>query len=343
MLGGVKRLLALFGLVALCAWTVLGLVAWNESREALAVLSEQNQANERAGELAALEERLDTLHEDVRALAMAMGSNLDAVSSDLATSQEEHTAVLTQRIDALRAEVAALREARPTLPATEAAPATEVAHEAPAPEPPAAASEPAAAPAKARKSFLAFTLPSDDFRFDERRSWTILPALSRVGFDAKTTLHDFTATSSSVEGELEADLAHPDTSPRAKVTVQAATLGSGEDARDAEMRDHLAVQQHPTLVFELTSFVAGTVDSAAMRASGTAHGRMTIRGVTQDVVMPLELAIDDARRLTVEGQMKLDLERFQVPVPNKLGLITMEKEVQVWISLRLRVNPRSNG
>jgi len=208
---------------------------------------------------------------------------------------------------------------------------------------PAAPVAPAAEAAKPRKSFLAFKLPSDDLRFDERRTWAILPALSRVGFDAKTTLHDFTAATTAVEGELEADLARAGEAPRARIRVQAASLASGDAGRDESMREHLSVERHPTLDFELTSFEAGTVDLEQRRATGRAHGRMTLRGVTQEVTMPVTLSIDEARRLCVEGQMSLDLTRFAVPVPSKLGVISMEKEVQVWISLRLRVQPRTEG
>ncbi|MSR62103.1 MAG: hypothetical protein EXS08_06640 [Planctomycetes bacterium] len=196
------------------------------------------------------------------------------------------------------------------------------------------------APAK-KKSFLAFQLPSDDFRFDERRTWSVLPALSRVGFDAKTTLHDFSGVTSALEGELEADLSKPGEKPRARLTVQAAKLASGDEDRDEAMREHLAVADHPTIEFELTRFEPGAIDVAAQRGAGTAHGRMTIRGKTHEVSMPVKLSLDDARRLCVEGEMMLDLETFEVPVPNKLGLITMEKDVKVWLSLRLRANPRS--
>lgn len=215
----------------------------------------------------------------------------------------------------------------------------------PGPAEKAPSSEPAAegeAP-RTKRSFLAFKLPSDDLRFDERRGWTILPALSRVGFDAKTTLHDFTATTSTLEGELEADFSRPDLAPRASVRVRAATLASGDTDRDEAMREHLAVGEHPSLDFELTAFEPSAIDVAGRSATGRALGRMTVRGVTRDVAMPVRITLDEARRLCVEGEMSLDLTSYQVPVPNKLGLISMEKDVKVWISLRLRADPRAGG
>jgi polyisoprenoid-binding protein YceI len=171
----------------------------------------------------------------------------------------------------------------------------------------------------------------------------VLPALSRVGFDAKTTLHDFSGVTSAVAGELECALGAPGEHPRGRIVVEAAQLGSGDAERDEAMREHLGVGAHATLEFVLTGFEPHAVDAGELRVAGTATGTMTIRGVTQAVSMPVELAVDDARRLSVEGEMTLDLETFGVPVPSKLGLITMEKDVKVWLALKLRANSRSEG
>lgn len=373
-----KRIFTLVGVTTLVAWTGLGLLAWQTVAKRVTILSSDAETSAGPSEVAVLSDRVDSLHMDVRALAKAMGEGLAGLHSELTASQDEHARALGNRMDALRGEVAsqalspsadrlddllravaALRArleaapvleapVQPVLPTAQGVLAVEpasatlalaVVEVAPSPPIPA---EPAPA-AKAKKSFLAFTLPSDDLRFDERRSWTLLPALSRVGFDAKTTLHDFTAKTSDLEGTLEAELAHPASAPRARIVAKAGELQSGDSARDEEMRERLAVVEHPTIEFELVEFLPAEIDAAAMRARGEARGRMTIRGVTEDVAMPVRIAVDEARRLTVEGEMALDLERFHVPVPNKLGLISMEKVVQVWVSLKFRAQPRSEG
>ena len=369
-----KRLLTLVGAAAIGAWTLLGLLAWQSVGQRVTILSSDDpERPEGPSEVALLGDRVSALHEDVRALAQAMGAGLSGLHEELGASQDEHARALGARMDILRGEVAsrmaspstdrledllrevaALRASLAAAPALASAvqpvppPSSEAVQvaELPAPMAEAAvvAAEPPPAPAaKPKKSFLAFTLPSDDLRFDERRSWALLPALSRVGFDAKTTLHDFTAATSGLEGSLEAELGRPAHEPHARIVARAAELASGDDARDEEMHARLAVTEHPTLAFELTGFVPETVDAAAQRTSGIARGRITIRGVTQEVSMPVRLALDEARRLTVEGEMTLDLEHFGVPVPNKLGLITMQKDVQVWIALKFRANPRSEG
>jgi len=375
-----NRALTLAGSLALLAWTGLGLFAWAKVAERVTIVTSDSAdatPPDSPGVLA-LADEVNALHQDVRALAGGFGESLTALHDALSSSLDEHAAATELRLSELRdevgprpdsfprdgladlrREVAELRlslERNSALPAAQSVPSTPVAEEPAAvfevaelpPGPTEAApAEPMAAPAvpekKARKSFLAFKLPSDEFRFDERRTWALVPGLSRVGFDAKTTLHDFTATTSGVSGELEVDLSRPDDAPRTRLVAQAKTLVSGDDGRDEEMWERLAVEAHPEIVFELASFAPAELDLATMKASGKARGKMTIRGVTQEVEMPVKVAVDDARRLCVEGEMKLDLERFSVPVPNKLGLISMEKEVNVWISLRLRATPKGEG
>lgn len=298
------------------------------------------------------DERTAALLKEVAALRNEVGSLTVSSPSPSESELADLLRELTALRDALRASESpasvaqlALPSApeveRPEVAAAESAPAP-VAEEPPREAAPSPVSE-TPEPARAKRSFLAFKLPSDDLRFDERRSWTVLPALSRVGFDAKTTLHDFTATTSALEGELEADLSRPDSTPRASVRVRAASLASGDEDRDEAMREHLAVVENPSLDFELTAFEPTEIDVEHRQATGRALGRMTVRGVTREVTMPVRLSLDEARRLCVEGEMTLDLTSYQVPVPNKLGLITMEKDVKVWISLRLRADPRTGN
>jgi polyisoprenoid-binding protein YceI len=70
---------------------------------------------------------------------------------------------------------------------------------------------------------------------------------------------------------------------------------------------------------------------------------MTIRGVEREVAMPVRMVLDDAHRLSVEGELDLKLSDYGVPVPSKLGVVKMKDQVRVWIALRARLDPRSQG
>jgi hypothetical protein len=58
--------------------------------------------------------------------------------------------------------------------------------------------------------------------------------------------------------------------------------------------------------------------------------------VTRDVRVEVTAHTDESRRLVVEGETPLSLGDFGAPVPSKLGVISMDDEVRVWVSLRLR-------
>jgi polyisoprenoid-binding protein YceI len=205
----------------------------------------------------------------------------------------------------------------------------------------AAAPEPAHPEAPAPKaSFLAFRLPSQSFERDARRRWTILGSLSRVGFDAQSSLHDFTGATSAVSGELVANPARPGDRPTGRMEVDATTLDTSLDDRDAAMHEHLASDAHPTFAFEVRGFEPAGHDAEPAAhdgvTRGTVRGAMTIRGVSRELGMPVDLRLDESHRLLVEGSAPLRLSDYGVPVPNKLGLVKMEDEVQVWITLRAR-------
>lgn len=368
-----KRILSWVGLLALLAWTGGGAFAWWRAKSHWTVVVREGEpdAQARELELALQRERLDSLAGDLRALAALLERNLPLLdeeserrAGELRASFAQEIAPLRARLErsqasdeALLARLTALerglegalalglgtrsgeQEGAAALLAASAAPTEPLAADPIEIAPP----EPVAKEPAARASFLAFRLPSDDYRFDERRSWTIVPALSRVGFDAESTLHDFSGTSSQVSGGIEVELAHPERAPAAEVRVSAGSLVTGEEGRDEGLRENLDVEHHGELRFELESFEPERIDAAAGRVDGRAHGRMLIRGVEREVELPVVLRLDDAHRLSIDGELQLSLPDYGVPVPKKLGVIRMKDEVRVWIALRARLDARGEG
>jgi polyisoprenoid-binding protein YceI len=221
----------------------------------------------------------------------------------------------------------------PAEPAAAAAPI----EKAPIAEPPPTAT-PAARAAGQPTAFLSFTLPSSQFRFDAEQEYVIVPELSRVGFDAKSTLHDFTGVTSSVAGRFRADFDDPAGAWTGAVTASAATLKTGVDGRDANMREHLAIAEHKDIRFAIERFKAAAsgIDVANQRAKGEVFGQMTIRGQTRPFALPVAIEVDAQKRVVITGQAPLKLSDYGVPVPSQLGVISMQDEVVVWIALRAR-------
>ncbi|MAW60928.1 MAG: hypothetical protein CMJ94_08845 [Planctomycetes bacterium] len=366
-----KKFFPAVGIFAVLAWTALGLFAWSQVKTKLRVVIQEEGA-EANQEVALLEDRLNTLSADLDTLVEALGSNFQLLATALAEEGDRaavDAARTGERLAALERAMPAALAAREAVGAlqsslrqvealagqlrqgvqpaettvttallTETEP-IDVQIPEPAPEPEVIPGPEPEAPAQppARKSFLAFSLPDRDFHFEGEQSFEILSDLSRVGFDAKTTLHDFTGISEKVQGKFTVDLAHPEQGVEGELQVRADSLITGLEGRDEAMLEHLEAEQHPEIRFVLTGFRAPQVDAAKKSVAGTLTGRMTIRGKTVDVELPVSAQVDDARRLVIEGEMPLSLPDYEVPVPNKLGVITMEEEVRVWVRLRARV------
>ncbi len=282
---------------------------------------------------AALEERANVRHAEL----LALRQDLAGARAALATLAREH-ADLKAQVAGLPAAIASA--GGPTgkvevvgVPAPDV-PAVPVAV-APAPvEPPTAA--PAAPAPKA--GFLSFSVPTTKFRFEEPQDYALVADLCSVGFDAKSTLHDFTGKTSAVRGGFRADFDDPEGKWTGEVVAQAATLVTGVDGRDDNLRDHLDTKTHAEIRFAVAGFrpAKDGVDTAKQTAAGEVHGTMTIRGQSRPFAMPVRVELDPQKRVVVTGQAPLKLSDYGVPVPSQLGLINMQDEVVVWIALRAR-------
>ncbi|MFN7670092.1 MAG: YceI family protein, partial [Planctomycetota bacterium] len=223
--------------------------------------------------------------------------------------------------------------AEPVAVATEPSPAV-----APAPQPAVAPTAAAAPAAKPKGGFLTFSVPATKFRFDEAQDYALVPDLCSVGFDAKSTLHDFTGRTGAVRGGFRADFDEADATWSGEIVCQAATLATGVEGRDDNMRDHLDTKNHAEIRFRLDRFKAAPdgLDAANQKVRGEVSGTMTIRGQSKPFAMPVAVEVDAQKRVVVTGQAPLKLSDYGVPVPSQLGLINMQDEVVVWIALRAR-------
>ncbi len=299
-------------------------------------------ASEREAALAtrvvALEAKLDAMkgaaardREMLQSAIAALGESVAEARLEAASAQER----------TVEAAPLAVLERMPEIatPAPTPAPTPEVAPEvAPAPVAP----TPAASPAK--KGFLGFHLPSGAFAFDQRQLFAILPSLSRVGFDAKSTLHDFSGVTTKVDGKFSVNLAKAGEKPLGTITVETKSLDTGLADRDVDMKKYLGAEQFAALTFEWSGFTATAVDAKAMTVAGNATGKLTIRGKSHDVSMPVKVSVDASKRVAIDGELSIKMSDYDVAPPSQLGLIKVEDEVKIWVALRARlVGPAKEG
>ncbi len=320
-----------------------------------------------SGDLAGLNkglgEALQALHDSLESAAgereaalatrvVALEAKLDAMKSGAARDREmlqSAIAALGESVAEARLEAASEREnsveAAPPVVVEKAPeivalpPVPDVAPEvAPAPVAP----TPAASPPK--RGFLGFQLPSGAFAFDQRQRFAILPSLSRVGFDAKSTLHDFSGVTAKVDGKFSVNLAKPGEKPLGTITVETKSLDTGLVDRDVDMKKCLGAEQFASLTFEWSGFSATSVDAKAMTVTGKAGGKLTIRGKSHDVSMPVKVSVDASKRIAIDGELSIKLSDYDVAPPSQLGLIKVEDEVKIWVALRARlVGPAKEG
>jgi polyisoprenoid-binding protein YceI len=142
-------------------------------------------------------------------------------------------------------------------------------------------------------------------------TWDLDPAHTRLGFSAR---HAMVATVrgsfTDVSGVLQLDSENP-TNSTAEVTVQIASVQTGQPDRDAHLRsgDFFDAEKYPTLTFKSTSAKATGDDEYILT------GDLTVRDVTRPIdltIVYLGSSTDPFGNLRAgfEGQAELSRKDF---------------------------------
>ena len=153
-----------------------------------------------------------------------------------------------------------------------------------------------------------------------------------LSFTGHSTLGTFVGTTSLVNGAVsrDADLE----SARGWVEAPVASLVTGNDRRDRDLRATMEVDKYPKMRFDLAhvtvEMLGATIDTVRIQL----HGRLTIHGVTRDVSIPARLfAAGDT--VDVIGGFPIDLADYQIGgLTRFFGALRMQRNIEV--NLRLR-------
>lgn len=161
------------------------------------------------------------------------------------------------------------------------------------------------------------------------RRYVVVPQKSVVGFDGKSTLHDFTGKSNAVDGELRFDPADPAMTAGGRISLSVSSLDTADKERDVEMRKRFEVEKHPTIEFSLDALVKRPgADAAAVDA----RGRFRIHGVERERTIPGTLEIEPQGGLHVKGELKFKMTDHLIEPP-VVAIITVDDEVRVFADL----------
>jgi polyisoprenoid-binding protein YceI len=153
-----------------------------------------------------------------------------------------------------------------------------------------------------------------------------------VSFTGHSTLGTFVGTTSVLNGAVTRDTTLE--SARGWVEAPVATLVTGNDRRDRDLRSTMEVDKYPTMRFDLAHVTVEMLGQTADTVRVQLHGRMTIHGVTRDVTIPARLfVVGDA--IDVVGGFPIDLADYQIGgLTRFFGALRMQRNIEV--NLRLR-------
>ena len=136
--------------------------------------------------------------------------------------------------------------------------------------------------------------------------WTVDPAQSHLGFSGVQNGAPFQGSFGKWSAQISFDPAHPDTG-HAKVTIDLASAKTGDTQRDSALpqAEWFDVKAFPQASFEATGFVAKGGDAYE------APGKLTIRGIGKDVVLPFTLAVT-GDKAAAKGHLSLVRTGFGV-------------------------------
>jgi polyisoprenoid-binding protein YceI len=136
--------------------------------------------------------------------------------------------------------------------------------------------------------------------------WTVDAAKSRVGFSGVQNGEAFKGDFGKWTAEIGFVPDHPEAG-HAKVSINLASARTGDAQRDAALPqlEWFDVKTSPSASFEAKSFVAKGGDAYE------APGKLTIRGVSKDVVLPFTVTIQDGKA-AAKGHLTLARMDFGV-------------------------------
>jgi polyisoprenoid-binding protein YceI len=152
---------------------------------------------------------------------------------------------------------------------------------------------------------------------------------SVIDYTGSAVMHDWTGTSRDVAGTLALDLDAPDSSHVA-LRAPVASFDSGNDRRDANMREVTEAEAHPLVQFRATDIRPVRWGRSRNGHSGrwAVTGDLTFHGQTHPVEATVDVRVtDDSVR--ARTQFPVSLSRFGVERPSLLWVAPIADTIRI--------------
>ena len=150
-----------------------------------------------------------------------------------------------------------------------------------------------------------------------------------LSFDGHATVGDFTGTTKTVRGAMTGG--ESVAAVRGWVEAPVKSLETGEGRRDRDLNKSMESDRHPTMRFELTGVAPQRV--AAGSAEVRLRGKLTLHGVTRQVVVPARL-VRKGGGLGLRTGFPVDLGDYEIGGLTKMmGMLRMQEDIEVRVAL----------
>ena len=145
---------------------------------------------------------------------------------------------------------------------------------------------------------------------------------NRIQFESKAPLETVTGTTDKVSGMISLDPADLGAGVSAAISVDAASIKTGNGMRDGHMRDnHLQTKEFPEIKFTLDNFALEGALQPGVARSCTVTGEFALHGVTHTISLPVEVTYipsDTVKKIRVAGHFSVSLADYNIPRPQFL-------------------------
>jgi len=145
---------------------------------------------------------------------------------------------------------------------------------------------------------------------------------NRIQFESKAPLETVTGTTDQVSGTISLDPADLGSGVSASVSVDAASIKTGNGIRDGHMRNnHLQTKEFPEIKFTLNNFALDGALPPGVAKTYTVAGEFTLHGVTRTISVPVEVTYipsDTEKKVRVVGHFGVSLTEYNIPRPQFL-------------------------
>lgn len=169
----------------------------------------------------------------------------------------------------------------------------------------------------------------------EMQRFTVESEKSRAGFDAFHSLANFSVTSESPAGEIEADVADLKQPIKGQVIVLATTLHSGDKKRDRAIHRSLDPEHYPEIRYRIdkmeSSFTTLAENNDVLL---TIRGVLTMKGLDRPVDFSGRVRLRPGGALWVRGESWIRPRDWEVPLI-RIWLISIRESVLATFDLIL--------